>query len=134
MLAMRRIGTPETTPLRLNAPNHPACVRVRKRNNAAAPRLIVIMSRGPLANMDSMLKIGGQRPTNPEHAPIKEPPQETPEPKEPPDPGPIDKPPAPPSPPPAKFVHRLWGPEFTSTRPRRYVRSANCPGRRDSTP
>jgi hypothetical protein len=43
MLAMRRIGTPETTPLRLNAPNHPACVRVRKRNNAAAPRLIVIM-------------------------------------------------------------------------------------------
>jgi len=43
MLAMRRIGTPETTPLRLNAPNHPACVRVRKRNYAAAPRLIVIM-------------------------------------------------------------------------------------------
>jgi hypothetical protein len=44
---------------------------------------------------------------NPEHAPVKEPPQPKPEPKEPPAPGPIDKPPAPPAPPPARFYVAL---------------------------
>jgi hypothetical protein len=58
----------------------------------------------PTTNQKRRGGMGGEGPTNPEHAPIKEPPQEQPQPKEPPIPGPIDNPPAPPSPPPAKFA------------------------------